>query len=110
MANVTRIKVKLGDRWNDPDRNFREMLIDFRTKVSDAGILHEYKEAQVFTSKSEKKRKKRREAKSRNQQAMIEQKLKNGDPVRAPSGLIKRVLARKKKDQDRKKQRKEQSF
>lgn len=110
MPNVTRIKVKLGEKYNDPERNFREMLINFRFAVSDSGILHEYKESQVFQSRSEKKRKKKREIISRSKQTMIAEKLKTGDPIRASSGLIKRVKARQKKESERKRQRKDQSF
>jgi len=58
MSNVTRVKVELKKKHNDPQRNFKDMLQEFKKRVSNAGILHDYKDHQFYETKSQKKRKK----------------------------------------------------
>jgi ribosomal protein S21 len=93
MSNITRVRVELKKKYNDPQRNFKDMLQDFKRRVSNAGILHDYKEHQFYESKSEKKRKKRKEIEKKLQMEALEQKIIGGEKIRASAGLIKKVMA-----------------
>jgi len=98
MSNVTRVKVELKKKYNDRERNFKDMFQDFKRRVSNAGILHDLKEHQYFESKSSKRRKKKREATKKHKQAMLEEKILSGERVKAPSGVVKKIMANQKKD------------
>lgn len=102
--NVTRVKVEIKKKYNDPNKNFKEMFQEFKRRVSNAGILSEYKDHQYFESKSEKDRKKRNETRKRFEMESISERIMRGENVKAPSGLIKKVLSShtkdKKKDKD----------
>lgn len=91
MAKATRVKVYNKKNYNDEYRNFKDMLTEFKRRVSSAGILHEYKEHQFYESKSEKKRKKRREAAAKQRNEMLEEKILAGERVKAPAGLVKKI-------------------
>lgn len=97
MANTARVRVELKDKYNDPEKNFREMFQEFKRQVSNAGILHDYKNHQEFESPSEKKRKKRREATKKRQQENLTEKILSGERVKAPSGVIKKILSNQRK-------------
>ena len=93
MANATRVRVELRSKYNDPQKNFKEMFSEFKRQVSNAGILHDYKDHQEFQSPSEKKRKKKRESAKKQRQEQLTQKILSGERVKAPSGVIKKILA-----------------
>lgn len=97
MANATRVRVELKKKYNDPQRNFKEMFTEFKRRVSNAGIMHEYKEHQFFESKSEKARKKRKAATKKQQMELLEEKIQRGERVKAPAGVIKKVMANQNK-------------
>lgn len=98
MANATRVRVELKKKYNDPEKNFREMFQEFKRRVSNAGILHDLKGHQYFESKSEKARKAKREAIKKARQQTLEEKVLRGERVNAPSGVIKKIMASQKKD------------
>ena len=98
MANVTRVRVELKRKYNDPQKNFKEMFQEFKRRVSNAGILHDLKAHQYFESKSEKKRKAKREAIKKAKQQTLEEKIMRGERVSAPSGVIRKIMANQKKD------------
>lgn len=62
MANVTRVRI---ERKKDGD--FKNFLRDFKNAVDDEGIVKEFKRKQYHESKSEKKRRKIKEAYIRRQ-------------------------------------------
>ncbi len=99
MANKARVRVELKDKYNDPEKNFREMFQEFKRQVSNAGILHDYKNHQEFQSPSEKKRKKVRESIKKREQDALSEKIMRGERVRAPAGVIKKILANQRKKQ-----------
>lgn len=98
MSRITRVRVELKNKYNDRERNFKDMFQDFKRRVSNAGILHDLKEHQNFEGKSEKKRKKKREAIKKHRQALLEEKILSGERVKAPSGVIKKIMAAQRKD------------
>ena len=98
---VTNVKVELKKKYNDPHKNFKEMLAEFKKRVNNAGILHIYKEHQHFESKSEKNRKRRNDAKKRFLFDSIEERVLNGEQVREPADLVKKVLASHKKEREK---------
>lgn len=103
MANATRVRVELKKKYNDPHRNFKEMFTEFKRRVSNAGIMHEYKEHQFYESKSEKARKKRKAAAKKIQMDLLEGKIQRGERVQAPAGVIKKVMSnqnKKRREQD----------
>jgi ribosomal protein S21 len=64
---VAQIKVKLEDvgqyaTKQEKDNAFRKMHSAFKTLVNKSGILVEYKQKQYFEGKSQKKRRKQRQA------------------------------------------------
>lgn len=93
MANVARARAELKRKYNDPERNFKALLREFKSNVSNAGIMHDYKDHAFFESKSERKRKKRKESQKKQQMELLERKLLGGERVKAPAGLIKKVLS-----------------
>jgi ribosomal protein S21 len=99
MANKARVRVELKDKYNDPEKNFKEMFQEFKRQVSNAGILHDFKFHQEFQSPSEKKRKKLREAIKKREQEALSDKIMRGERVKAPSGVIKKILANQRKKQ-----------
>lgn len=106
MANVTRVRVELRNKYRDPQKNFKEMMHKFRRYVSDAGIISDYKEHQVFVSKSEKKRKKKREAVAKAKEEQIEEQILSGQKVTGNGRLVKKIMARHfKKKKNNNKQR-----
>lgn len=101
MANATRVRVENRNKYNDRERNFKDMFSEFKRQVSNAGILHDYKDHQEFRSPSEKKRKKKREAAKKQRQEQLTQKILSGERVKAPSGVIKKILSNAKKKKRR---------
>jgi ribosomal protein S21 len=93
MANRARVRVELKKKYNDPQRNFKDMLQEFKRRVSNAGILHEYKEHQFYESPSEKNRKRKKEADKKRQMETLERKILGGERVKASAGLIKKVMS-----------------
>ena len=77
MAKVVRVRVE--NRNTDPNASFGErqkafndMRMVFRKKVAELGISAAYKRAQVFESKSQKRRRKDKEAEIRRKKEMKE--------------------------------------
>ncbi len=99
--NVTRVKVELKKKYNDPEKNFREMHQEFKRRVSNAGILHHLKDHQYFESKSEKERKAKKEAKKKARQQQVEECIRRGEKVNAPSGVIRKIMSGGGKDNKR---------
>ena len=93
MSNIARVRVELKRKYNDPHRNFKDMLQEFKRRVSNAGILHDYKDHQYYESKSEKKRKKRKEAEKKMQMELLEKKILGGEKVKASAGMIKKIVS-----------------
>jgi ribosomal protein S21 len=65
--SITRIKVVARNLHpnasnEEKDRNFRVLHATFKKAVNDSGILTKFKEKQFFESKSEKRRRKSKEA------------------------------------------------
>lgn len=105
--NITRVRVELKRKYNDPERNFKDMFQEFKRRVSNAGILHDYKEHQYYESKSSKDRKKRNATIKKYQMENLEQKILAGEQTNASPGMIKKVKASLNKDKrDAKKERK----
>jgi len=98
MSRIVRVRVELNKKHGDPQRNFKDMLQEFKKRVSNAGILHDYKEHQYYESKSEKKRKKRKEAEKKMQMEILEQKIMSGEKTKASAGVIKKVMSQMNKN------------
>lgn len=102
MSNITRVKVELKKKHNDPQRNFKDMLQEFKKRVSNAGILHDYKDHQFYKTKSQKKRKKRIAMEKKLQMENLEKRILGGEQVRASAGLLKKVLSHMNKNNRKK--------
>lgn len=98
MKNKTRVRVELKRKYNDPERNFKDMFQEFKRRVNNAGIMADYKDHQYYESKSEKKRKKRIESEKKQQMETLERKILGGERVKASAGLIKKILTNLNKD------------
>lgn len=97
MANAVRVRVELKKKYNDPHKNFKDMFAEFKRRVSNAGIMHDFKEHEFYESKSEKARKKKKAAKKKQQMEILEGKIQRGERVKAPAGVIKKVMANQNK-------------
>ena len=64
MATNVRVTARKhrGGGTEDKDRTFRTLLSDFKRACNDANILQDLKRKHYFESKSDKKRRKKREA------------------------------------------------
>ena len=107
---VARVKVEIKKKYGDPNKNFKEMFQEFKRRVSNAGILSEYKDHQYFETKSQKKRRKKMAIAKRFQMEILTETILNGERVKAPSGLIKKVLNSHKKDNRRDSQSQDRGF
>lgn len=103
----SRCRVELKRKYNDPMLNFKELKNEFKRRVDNSGILHILKEHQFYQKKSDKDRRARNAAIKKYQMEAIEQKITAGEPIKAPCGLVKKVMAnmRDKKDKLNKKER-----
>lgn len=109
MSNIVRIRVEIKKKYSDPHKNFKEMFQEFKGRVNKSGILHDFKDHQYYESKSEKNRRKRRDAAKRFQMEAILDKIMKGERVKAPSGLIKKLLGTHNKDKKRDRDKDSQS-
>ena len=64
MANKTRVRVELRPSRNsgDKERAFRSLHAAFKRKVTEAGILTDWKAHQFYESPGEKRRRKQKES------------------------------------------------
>lgn len=88
-----RVEAKYFGKGTDSDRKraFSIMFAEFKRRVSDAGILKLLKERQFFQSKSEKLRKKKKEALNKRKTEEVEQKLRSGIRVQGEAKLVKKI-------------------
>lgn len=102
--NVARVRVTSKWTGNSPNerlRAFKHLLTEFRRRVADAGIMHDYKEHQFFESKASKRRKKKRESELRRKQELLEERVLAGENVRAPAGMLKKKKKKEKRETNR---------
>jgi len=102
MSNIGRAKVELKKKHNDPQKNFRDMFQEFKRRVSNSGILHDYKDHMYYESKSEKKRKKRKEAEKNLKMDILEKKILGGEKVKASANMIKKIVSQMCKNNNKK--------
>ena len=104
---IARVRVELKKKYNDHDRNFREMFQDFKRTVSKSGILHEFREHQFYESKTEKKRKQKRSSAKKRQMEALEKRILAGERVLEPAGLVKKITSAIKSEKKEKKEKKD---
>jgi len=110
MSNITRVRVEVKKKYNDPHKNFKEMFQEFKRRVSNAGILADHKDHQYFETKTQKNRRKKMATVKRFHMEALSEKIMSGERVKAPSGLIKKVLNGQKKENKRDSQSQERGF
>lgn len=111
MANVARVRVELKDKYNNPDKNYRELWKEFTRRVNSGRIMHDYKDHQHYESRSKKLRQRYRESVKHHQMEIIEQKIVAGERVNVSDGLVKKVMANLHKEKkERKEKRKNRSL
>lgn len=103
MANVVRIRVEVKKKYNDPRLNVREALHDLRRKINQSGLMRDFKESQVFESKSQKRRKSQNASKKSQQMETIKTKILMGETIRASTGMVKKAKAELRKEKNEKK-------
>ena len=54
MSSTARVRVESRKKYNDPDRNFRDLFQEFKRCVNNSGIMHDYREHEFYQKKSEK--------------------------------------------------------
>lgn len=97
------VRVVLKKKYNDHEKNFKEMLQEFKRKISNIGIMHDFKDHQFYESKSVRKRKTRLVSAKKSLMDTIEKKIVAGDKdIKASPGLIKKVIANMKEKQEKK--------
>ena len=89
---IARVRVESKKKYSDPERNFKDMFQEFKRRVNTSGIMHEYKEHQFFESRKDKKRKKTKEVRKKQSMELLEKKILAGERVKAPSGIVKKIL------------------
>ena len=62
MANMVRVRVEVSHREEDSYVAFKRMFAAFRGECIDAGIQRDYRRHETYESKSQKKRRKRKES------------------------------------------------
>lgn len=103
MANVARLRVELKKKYNDSDKNFKDMFHDFKRKVSASKVLADYKDHQFYETPSEKERKRKREAAKKTMVESLKSRIQSGEKVTSPAGLVKKIHADLEKDKKDKK-------
>jgi len=104
---LARVRVELKRKYNDPDRNFKEMLQEFRRRVSNSGIMHDFKDHQFYVSNGEKIRKTKRDAAKRMLMDALTVKIVAGERIEGHGGMVKKIMSNLKKEKEKKEKRKE---
>jgi ribosomal protein S21 len=104
---LARVRVELKRKYNDPDRNFKEMLQEFRRRVSNAGIMHDFKDHQFYMSEGERARKTKRDTVKRMLMDSLTKKIVAGERIEGHGGMVKKIMSNLKKEKEKKEKRKE---
>lgn len=107
VGKPSRVRVELKKKFNDPDKNFKEMLQEFRRRVSNAGIMHDFKDHQYYESKSEKRRKAKRNSQKKMLMDALTKRVVAGERIEGHGGLVKKIMSNLKKEKDKKDRKKE---
>lgn len=106
---VARVRVELKRKYNDPERNFREMLQEFRRRVTNAGVMHDFKDHQYYESEGEKIRKSKRDSIKKLLMEALTKKIVAGERIEGHGGMVKKIMSNLKKEKEKKEKRKERS-
>src|SRR4051812_17280989 len=93
FGRIARVRVELKRKFNDPDKNFKEMLHEFRRQMTKTGIMHDFKDHQFYESKSEKTRKAIRDSKKKLLMESLTQKIVAGERVEGHGGMVKKIMS-----------------
>lgn len=104
-----RIRIELRRKFNDPEKNFKEMLQAYRREINKTGLLRDYKAHQTYESKGEKRRKTQRDARKRLLMDSLTQKILAGERVDGHGGMVKKIMADLKKDKEKRREKKERN-
>ena len=108
--SIARVRVEVQRKYGDPMKNVKDALYELRRRVEDAGILTSLKEHEVFESKTQKKRRKKKAARAKFQREQLEARILAGEKVRASAGVVKKIMAsiyKKKKSKNHRKDKKD---
>lgn len=101
MANMVRVRVELKRKFNDSEKNFKEMFHEFKRRVNLNGVMADFKDHQHYITNSERGRKRRRNAKKQSEMQNIEKKVLAGEKVNMSSCVVKKVLFKIRKDKEK---------
>jgi ribosomal protein S21 len=107
VGRSAHVRVVLKKKFNDPDKNYKEMLADFRRRVSTAGVLREFKEHQFYESKSEKRRKAKRCAQKKLLMDVLTKRMLAGERIEGHGGMVKKIQSNLKKEKEKKEKKRE---
>jgi ribosomal protein S21 len=102
LGKPARVRVELKRKFNDPDKNFKEMLHEFRRQMTKSGIMHDFKDHQFYESKSEKIRKAKRSSQKKRLMDSLTQKILAGERVMGHGAMVKKIMANIKKEKEKK--------
>lgn len=107
IGAVARVRVELRRKYNDSDRNFKEMLQEFRRRVTNAGVMHDFKDHQYYVSEGERKRKSKRDSAKKLLMDALTKKIVAGERIEGHGGMVKKIMSNLKKEKEKKDKRKE---
>jgi ribosomal protein S21 len=109
VGRIARVRVELKKKFNDPMKNFKEMLREFHRQMAKAGIMHDYREHAVYEKDSDRIRRIRKEAKKNLLMDGIRGRILAGEKVEGHGGLIKKVRANLRREKDKEKRLQERT-
>lgn len=109
VGKPAQVRVELKRKFNDPMKNFKEMLQEFRRQMTKAGVMHELKAHEFYESKSEKVRKEKRSDQKKRLMDSLTHRILAGERIEGHGGTVKKVMANIKKEKDKKGKKRERN-
>lgn len=107
VGRLARVRVELKRKFNDPVKNFKEMMQEFRRQVTKVGVMHDLKDREFYESPSEIVRKNKRAAQKKRLMDSLTQRILAGERVEGHGGMVKKVMANIKKEKEKKEKKRE---
>jgi ribosomal protein S21 len=109
VGRIARVRVELKRKFNDPMKNFKEMLREFHRQMAKAGIMHDYREHAVYEKDSDRERRKQRSVRKKLLMDMLKHRIIKGEKIEGHGGLVKKVRADIRRDKEKEKRLQEKT-
>lgn len=102
VGRQARVRVELKKKFNDPDKNFKEMLHEFRRQMTKAGVMHDFRNHEFYESRSETDRKAKRSSQKKRLMDTLTQRIVAGERIEGHGSMVKKIMSNLKKEKEKK--------